>query len=216
MRDGASRMSRALRDGWGVDDHEVVLAGGVEIVQLLHRQVVVAVHEAAGDVLVQRVVEHRVREPRRRARGGGSGRPTPPWCRASPPTALPRGVMPESAKALSGTRTGSLPNAGDAERGSQTTGGVDGEHEHPARLLGGGLDGESGRHRGLAHPARSGDEDHLLAGQQGVERARPSCAAMGASAGARHQCPVSSSSARAVATSVTTRRPVALVNSSGT
>ena len=45
---------------WRVDDHQVEVAAGVEVVQLLHRQVLVAVHEPAGDVLVERVGEHRV------------------------------------------------------------------------------------------------------------------------------------------------------------
>ena len=50
------RVSRRRR----VDDHEVEVAAGVQVVELLHRQVLVAVHEAAGDVLVERVGEHRV------------------------------------------------------------------------------------------------------------------------------------------------------------
>ena len=44
--------------GRSVDDDEVESPGGVQVVELLHRQVVVAVDEAAGDVLVQRVGEH--------------------------------------------------------------------------------------------------------------------------------------------------------------
>ena len=94
-----------------VDDDEVVLARRVEVVQLLHREVVVAVHEAAGDVLVQRVGRAPRRAPRRRARGGGSARPSRPWCRASPPTARRAASTPAAANAASGTRVAALPSA---------------------------------------------------------------------------------------------------------
>ena len=43
--------------GWGVDDDQVVAAGRVQLVQPLHGDVVVALDEAGGDVLVERVGE---------------------------------------------------------------------------------------------------------------------------------------------------------------
>ena len=93
-----------------VDDDQVVLARRVQVVQLLHRQVVVAVDEAAGDVAVQRIGQHRVAQLRRRVRGGGSVRPSRPSCRASPPTARHGTPRPASSNADGGTCTAVLPS----------------------------------------------------------------------------------------------------------
>ena len=47
--------------GRGVDDDQVVFTAGVDLVQALHGDVVVALHEARREVLVQRVVEDALR-----------------------------------------------------------------------------------------------------------------------------------------------------------
>ena len=145
-----------------VDDDEVVLARGVEVVQLLHRQVVVAVHEAAGDVLVQRVGQHGVADL-------GVGRVA-----ADQLVPARLGVehrRPQLAAAAraggveGGVRhpRGAVAEGADAEGVGEAAGRVDGEHEHLAALLDGGGEPEGGGDRRLADAARPEHEHHLLA-----------------------------------------------------
>ena len=95
--------------GRGVHHDQVVVALGVDLVEALHGDVVVALDEAARDVAVQRVGQDLLARLARRGRAGGPGRPSSPWCRAWPPTARPRGVTPAAAKTSSGIRRSVLP-----------------------------------------------------------------------------------------------------------
>ena len=204
-RQGVARRRR-------VDDDEVVVAGGVEVVELLHRQVVVAVHEAAGDVLVQRVGQHGVADL------GVGG--------VAADEVVPAGLgvehrRPQLAARLDagglerrvGHPAGRVAEGADAERVGEAPGRVDGQHEHLAALV---------RRR---PPARARRRPSSCRRRPSRARAPSPCSPAGRRARpaprrSRDAWPsghaTSSSSASALATSATTRRPVALVNSSGT
>ena len=155
-----------------VDDDQVVAARGVELVEPLHGDVVVALHEAAGDVVVERVGEDGVA-------GGGVGG-------VAAHEVVPRllGVEhggPQLAPGLGdaggGERLGRdlrlhVAEALQAEGVGQPPGRVDGEHQHLAAELGGGHGRGRRRGRGLAHPARAAADDDLLGRQQLLERGR--------------------------------------------
>ena len=122
IRLGASSTRQRVPRRRRVDDHEVEVARRVQVVQLLHREVVVAVHEAAGDVLVQRVGEHRVASC-------GVGR-------VAADELVPAGLRVEHRRpqlargdagideGLAGTRTGVFPNGAD-DRARRPAGGPD-------------------------------------------------------------------------------------------
>ena len=189
-----------------VDDDQVVVTRRVDVVELLHGEVVVAVHEAAGDVLVERVGQHGVAhlDVRRVAAdeivpaGLGVEHRRPQLAARGDAGRLERGV---------GDLRGDVAEGADAEGIGQPPGRVDGDDEHAPALIHGGGHADRRGERRLADAARTEHEHHLLARQQRVETDRcPS---------PRHQ-ETSISSANALATRATTRRPVALVNSSGT
>ena len=121
----------------------------MHVVKLFHREVVVAVHEAAGDVLVERVGEHR----RLDARIGG----------VTPDQLVPSGLGVEhrrpqltvrlhagSGEPVVGYARGLVAEPADAERVGEAPRRIDGEHEHPTADLGGGVRRERRRHRRLA------------------------------------------------------------------
>ena len=72
-----------------VDDDEVEAALLVQLVELLHRHVLLRARQRAGDVAVEAVLEDALAPARRRPRTGPRGRRTSSWCRASAPTARP-------------------------------------------------------------------------------------------------------------------------------
>ena len=147
--------------GRRVDHDEVVLAARVDLVEPLHRDVVVALHEAARDVVVHPVVEDAV--------GGGLV-----GCVAQhqlvPRTLGVEHRRPQLAARLDaelGVRVERHP-AGDvaerleAERVGEALRRVDGEHEHLAAEARGGGERGCGRGRRLAD-ATGTAEHHDLA-----------------------------------------------------
>ena len=130
------------------------MPGRVDLVELLHGEVVVAVHEAAGDVLVQRVGEHRVADL-------GVGRVTadqlvPPRLGVEhrrPQLATRRD--PDRAQRLVGHPRRHVAELADTQRVGQTAGRVDGQHEDPAALLGRRRQAEGGGHASSCRPRRS-------------------------------------------------------------
>ena len=164
-----------------------------------------AVHEAAGDVLVQRVGEHGVADAWRRVRGGGSARPSPALVSSIATHSSPRGSTPAAANASSGTRVAVLPSAPSPSASARRRAGIDGEHEHPRRRV-------------VALPRRPGRRRWWSCRRHRCRRRAPS---PWRRAGCRAQRDVdaapspalgpraspSSSSASASATSETTRRP---------
>ena len=150
---------------WRVDDDQVEPAGGVQLVEAFHRQVVVAVDEAAGDVLVERVGEH----------GGahlGVGRMPPD--QFVPPGLGVEHRRPQLAawfdavggELLGRHQPGFVADRSDAERVGQPARRVDGEHEHATADLGRRLHRHRRRRRGLADTARPAHQHHLARRQQ--------------------------------------------------
>ena len=149
-----------------VDDHEVEVARRVEVVELFHREVLVAVHEAARDVLVQRIGEHRVAS-------GGVGR-------MAADEFVPAGLRVEHRRPQLAAQWHRrvrrhphrrVPERRETERGRQPARRIDGQHEDLATLSLGGGHSEGGGDRRLADAAGSRHEDHLPARQQMVELA---------------------------------------------
>ncbi len=151
-----------------VDDHQVVLTGRVEVVELFHGEVVVAVHETARDVLVERIGED-----------GSASRSV-----GSVPSdqLVPAGFGVEhrdvqltarieagSFQCLVRDRMRSVAERLEAEGGREATGRIDREHEHPSGLALHRSESEGCGDRGLAHTAGAGDEDHLSTGEQRIQ-----------------------------------------------
>ena len=121
--------------GWRVDDDQVVAAVRVQVVEPLHRDVVVALHEPGGDVLVQAVVEdpvrgllvgrvaqHEVVPGRLRVEHRGEQ--------------LAARLEPGGAQRLVGDAALDVAERLETERVGEPPRRVDGEHEHPAAELG--------------------------------------------------------------------------------
>ena len=155
--------------GRRVDDDEVVLAARVHLVEALHRDVVVALHEATGDVVVHPVVEDAVR-------GGLVGR-------VAQHQLVPRALgvehrRPQLAARLHaelGVRVerhpaGHVAERLEAQRVGEALGGVDGEDEHLAAEARRGGERGRGRGRRLAHATGAAEHHHLAGGQQRGER----------------------------------------------
>ena len=156
--------------GRRVDDDQVVGAGRVDLVEPLHRDVVVALHEPAGDVLVERVGEDRV--PGRGIRGVAADEVVPALL----------GVehrRPQLAARLhAGLREGLRRHPGlDVAEGLQpegvgeAPGRIDRQHEHLAAVV-------HCRHRGgrrgggrLPDAAGAAVDDDLLGGEELLDRA---------------------------------------------
>ena len=202
---GVEEVERVAR-GRRVDDEEVVGARRVDVVQPLHRDVVVAVHEASGDVLVQRVGEDRV---------AGRGVGSVPAHEVVPRLLRVEHRDPElAARDDTGSRERAVVDASldvaerlEPERVRETACRVDGEHEDPSPVLRGRHRGGRRRRRRLADSTRAARDDDLLRGEQRIERARRSDRP-------RHQNPSSSPSASAIC--FVARRPFARAKSSGT
>ncbi len=180
-----------------VDHDEVVGPGGVDLVEALHRDVVVALDEASRDVGVERVLQDGVA-------GLGVGRV--PMDEVVPRLLRVEHRRPQLAMrgdpAL-GERLGrhtdlDVAELLESECVGQALGRVDGEHQHLAAEVDGRLRGHRGGGRGLADTARAAADDDLASGQELLEgrRGRP---------GRGHQYP--SSSLRNRATSWVARTP---------
>jgi hypothetical protein len=155
-----------------VHEDQVVATRGVDLVQPLHRDVVVALHEPARDVGVERVGEDGVA-------GGGVGG-------VGPHQLVPRLLGVEHR------RPELPPRLGDAGGGEvlgwylrlhvaeslqpegvgQPPCRVHGDHQHLSAVVGRGHGRGCRRRRGLAHAARSTADHDLLGGQQRLQRRR--------------------------------------------
>ena len=181
-----------------VDDDQVVLARRVDLEQALHRDVVVTLHEARGEVGVQAVLEDAVR-------GRRVGRV--PAHEVVPRLLRVEHRGPQLAARLDARGLQHLvrhpvrfvADAVEAERGREPAGGVDGEHERLAAEAGRGTERGRGRHRRLADTAGAAADHDLLGREELLERRRPRAARP------RAQCPSSAPSASA--TMRVTRRP---------
>ena len=100
-----------------VDDDEVVLAARVDLEQPLHRDVVVALHEPRGEVVVQPVVEDAVRGLLVGRVRAARGRPTTAWCRASRPTARRAARRPAGCQRVERHPARDVAERLEAERG---------------------------------------------------------------------------------------------------
>ena len=105
----APRGSRGRCCGWVACPRRSGRSGPtVELVQPLHSDVVVALHEPARDVVVERVGQDGVAGAGS-GRGGARGRPTTAWCRACRPQLAP-GSQAGGGERLGGTWVSTLPN----------------------------------------------------------------------------------------------------------
>ena len=148
-----------------VDDDEVVLALGVDLVEPLHRDVVVALHEARRDVLVERVGEDVLAGLLVGRMGGDEIVPALLRVEHRRPQLAPR-MGTRRGEHLVGDADLVVPDPLEAECVGQPARGVDGEHQHPAALLD-HRRGRQRRRRGrLAHAAGPAGDDDVLRRQQ--------------------------------------------------
>ena len=144
MRAGASRKSIALRVGGVSIDDQVVLAARVDLEQPLHRDVVVALHEARGEVVYSRFSRMRYAVSSSwRVRSTRSSHDC--FVSSIAAQSSPRGSMPALLQHLGRNLVCVVADALEPERGREPPGGVDREHEH--------LAAEAGRRR-RARPRR--------------------------------------------------------------
>ena len=147
--------------GRRVHDDQVVAARRVDLVEPLHGDVVVALDELAGDVLVERVGQDGVaglvvggvgaHQVVPRLLGVEHGRPQ-----------LAPGLDPGGGEQLVGHPGLDVAELLEAQGAGQPPGRVDGEHQHLAAQVG-GRHGARGRGRGgLAHAARAAGDHDLL------------------------------------------------------
>ena len=155
--------------GRGVHHDEVVVALRVDLVEPLHGDVVVALDEAAGDVLVERVGQDLV--PGLRVGGVPADQRVPRLLGVEHgrPQLAPR-LDPGGPEGLVGHPVLGVADPVEAEGVGQPLGRVDGEHQHLAAVADGGHDRRGGRRGGLAHPPGPAGDDDLLGGQQPVDR----------------------------------------------
>ena len=148
-----------------VDDDQVVLTLGVDLVEPLHRDVVVRLHEARRDVLVQRVGQDLLAGllvGRMRA-----DEIVPALLRVQHrrPQLAPR-VAPRLGEHVVGDADLVVPDPLQPQRVGQPTGRVDRQHQDAAALFDHGGGGQRGGRRGLAHPSGSAGDDDVLGRQQ--------------------------------------------------
>ena len=205
---GSLEEVEGVAGGRGVDHDQVVGAGAVDLVEPLHGDVLVALHEAAGDVLVQGVLED--------ASGGDAvGRvaadqlvPRLAGVEHGRPQLAPR-LHPRLLDHVVGH-----PRLGVAQRFQpqgvgQPAGGIDGEHQHPAAERQAGHGGGGSGRGGLADAPRAAADHDLAGGQQRLDRTGPAVPAGAVSPG-RAQYP--SSAPRASAVWAVVRSPWPRVN----
>jgi hypothetical protein len=161
----------SLARGRRVDDDEVVLALGVDLVEPLHRDVLVPLGEAAADVLVDRVGEDPLcrrlvgRLPPHEGVPGLLGVEHRGEQRAS-------GLDARRDERLSGHPSRGVADPSDAEGVGEAPSRVDGYDEDLRVGAHGGHDGEGGGGRRLADPSGPPGDDDLARGEQAVERRR--------------------------------------------
>jgi hypothetical protein len=182
-----------------VDDDQVEAAGRVDLVEALHRDVVVALHEPARDVLVERVGEDGV--ARGRIGGVATHEVVPRLLRVEHggPQLAAR-LHPCVEERLPGHLGLDVAEGLEAQRVGQALGRVDGEHEHLAAVVDRGHRRDGGGGGGLPHAAGTAVDHDLLRGEELLHRAGRTLARA-----AGHQYP--SSSARCSATWRVARAP---------
>ena len=156
--------------GRGVHDDQVVAARGVDLVQPLHGDVVVALDELAGDVLVERVGQDGLAGRGVGGVGAHQGVPRLLGVEHGGPQ-LAAGLHPGCGEQLVGHAGLDVAELLEAEGVGQAAGRVDGEHQHLAAQVGGGHGPGGGRGGGLADPAGAAEDHDLLGGEQLLERA---------------------------------------------
>jgi hypothetical protein len=195
--------------GRGVHDDQVVATAGVDLIEPFHGDVVVALDELAGDVLVERVGQDGLE-------GGLVGRVQAHQVVPAGLRVQHRGEQPTSGldAGVGEGRAGDLAldvaERLEAQGVGQALGGVDGQHQHPTAEVGSGHRRERGRVRRLAHASGATGDHHLVGGQELLERRR---GRTDLPVTGRHQYP--SSAARASASWLVARMPWLRVNSSG-
>ena len=168
-RRGRLQEVQRVAAGRGVQHQQVVAPLLVQLVELLHRHVLLRAGHRVGELLVDRVGQHRV------ARGlvGRVG-----------VHELVEGALgvehhrPQLAGAGEGVELHPgllVAQLGQPQRVGQPAGGVDGEHRRLHSALG-HAQGDRGRGGGLAHPARAGADHHALSPDQLLDRSVTACA----------------------------------------
>ena len=161
---GVEEVERVARR-WRVHHDEVVLPLAVDLVEPLHGDVVVRLHEPARDVLVQRVGQNLLA-------GLGVGRmaadevvPALLGVEHGRPQLTPR-VGRRPGEHLVGDADFVVPDPLQPQRVGQPARRVDREHQHPAALLDHRRGRQRRRRRGLAHAAGPAGDDDVLGGEQ--------------------------------------------------
>jgi hypothetical protein len=157
------RVSRRGR----VDDDQVVLAARVEVEEALHRDVVVALHEARRDVVVQAIVEDAV--------GGRLIRCVPQHEFVPGALRVEHGGVELPARFLARVRRQidaalDVAERLDAERVGEPARGIDCEHEHLPADSRRRRDRGCRRDRRLAHSAGPAEHRDLARREQRLER----------------------------------------------
>ena len=166
-RGGIEEVER-VPGGRGVHHDQVVVAALVDVEEALHRDVVVTLHEARGEVVVEPVVENPV---------GGLlvGRvahhqlvPALLGVEHRGPE-LAAWAEPGAGERLVGHPALHVADALDAERVGEALGRVDGHHEHLAAEVRRRREPGRRRDRRLADPARAAEHDDLLRREQRLQ-----------------------------------------------
>ncbi len=153
----------------GVHHDEVVVALGVDLVQPLHGDVVVTLHEPSRDVLVQRVGQDLVPGPGIGRVPADEGVPRLLGVEHRRPQLSPR-LEPGSAEGLVGDAMLGIADPFETEGIGQPLGRVDGEDQHLAPVAQRGHQRGGGCGGCLADPTGPAGDGDLLGGEQAVHR----------------------------------------------
>ena len=180
----ARRGSRARCGGRRVEDEQVVLAVLAELVELLHRHVLLRARERAGDLLVDAVAEDRARGTPRRARAATTSSNVAFASSIVAQSSPPPGSTPAALEERRVDAELIVAELVQPERVGKPLGGVDRQHGDLA-AAGGHAGRDRGRGRRLADPAGAdADADRrarrgcprswsLIASSRRARRARP-------------------------------------------
>ncbi len=162
--EGVSRRRR-------VHDEEVVAPLLVQLVEPLHRDVVLALGEASADVPIERVGQDLAR---RAGIGGVPAHEGVPGLGHVEHGGVELTLRLHPGRLERGGRDPRrlVPYPLEAESVRQPLGRVDGEHEHPAAETGRHGGGQGGRSRGLADASRTAGDYDLLGGDELLEGRR--------------------------------------------